>query len=717
MVSSEGMACDSRLHIGARACFFAVVLGLLGGVAWASGPGPSHVSVDGRWLILERRNPDGSLAPPVHYTAHGVDWSPAGRLTEADLASRRQAYADWSSVDIPAMAALGVDTVRLPIDPGIDAAGRAVLDELYSHGIMAIVTVDEETRNLTRIAQVVEAVKDHPAVLLWLVGNEWNINLYKGNPDCASVEAAAACTEEAAELIHSLDPDHPVATSYGDIEIDAPGLHLSDTERYVNEVAPSVDVWGVNLYRGPTFGNAFDQWRSISGKPLFVGEFGTDVLKIPEALPDEAMQAQWDLCLWNDLSHQLSSLHPELATLGGTVFEWNDEWWKVSPAGTHNTGGFYFPGAHPDDYANEEYFGLVDIDRNQRLAGQELSDVFGANPPKLPKGLVLGAASRGAAAAQYAGQYGYARFYGCGRPFYNRVGGGGGGRGFNAVVLDPASGEVVEPATNFDTYITRGECAANNPDAAMYALKAYLDAAPAGSVVLLAVADEAGLNADDSCSPYSSSSCFTSGLATLAALGSTKIGDYCFRDSWAMIAVKGSGALAEGLAGGEVVELGSGLPDPGAFTLDLSKAGSGGGTVTSTPAGIDCGSSCLSDEGSYPTGTLVDLAATPDAGSWFAGWTGDSDCSDSLVWMDGPRACTATFEIGCGPDTLQLRYHVVREPEHHQACTSIEADRGLRVAPSGRLELVSGQSVVLGDGFSVDAGGALTVAIEPDLLP
>src|SRR5438045_2141673 len=68
-----------------------------------------------------------------------------------------------------------VNTVRLVIDPGTDASGTAVLDQLYANGIMVIMTVDEGADNLTRVSQVVNFYKDHPAILMWMLGNEWNI--------------------------------------------------------------------------------------------------------------------------------------------------------------------------------------------------------------------------------------------------------------------------------------------------------------------------------------------------------------------------------------------------------------------------------------------------------------------------------------------------------------------------------------------------------------
>ncbi|MBI2487103.1 MAG: beta-propeller fold lactonase family protein [Deltaproteobacteria bacterium] len=77
------------------------------------------------------------------------------------------------------------------------------------------------------------------------------------------------------------------------------------------------------------------------------------------------------------------------------------------------------------------------------------------------------------------------------------------------------------------------------------------------------------------------------------------------------------------------------------FALTVNKAGTGTGTVTSSPAGIDCGSDCTEN---YNANTQVTLTPTPDASSNFTGWSGDADCSDAVVIMDASKTCTATFE-------------------------------------------------------------------------
>src|SRR5687768_9977938 len=53
--------------------------------------------------------------------------------------------------------------------------------------------------------------------------------------------------------------------------------------------------------------------------------------------------------------------------------------------------------------------------------------------------------------------------------------------------------------------------------------------------------------------------------------------------------------------------------------LAVTLAGTGTGTITSAPAGIDCGTTCSA---SYPRDTIVTLTAVPATGSVFGGWTG-----------------------------------------------------------------------------------------------
>ena len=78
--------------------------------------------------------------------------------------------------------------------------------------------------------------------------------------------------------------------------------------------------------------------------------------------------------------------------------------------------------------------------------------------------------------------------------------------------------------------------------------------------------------------------------------------------------------------------------------LAVTRAGTGSGTVMSSPIGINCGSDCSEP---FASTTAVTLVATPAAGSVFIGWlgacTGNGACN---VSVSGPKSVSATFAPG-----------------------------------------------------------------------
>ncbi|BDG03922.1 InlB B-repeat-containing protein [Anaeromyxobacter oryzae] len=82
-------------------------------------------------------------------------------------------------------------------------------------------------------------------------------------------------------------------------------------------------------------------------------------------------------------------------------------------------------------------------------------------------------------------------------------------------------------------------------------------------------------------------------------------------------------------------------PPPGKHAVAVLKTGDGGGTVTSAPSGIDCGKTCTA---SFDDGATVTLAATPDAGSTFSGWSGAcSGTGACVVKVDEDVTVTVAF--------------------------------------------------------------------------
>lgn len=88
-------------------------------------------------------------------------------------------------------------------------------------------------------------------------------------------------------------------------------------------------------------------------------------------------------------------------------------------------------------------------------------------------------------------------------------------------------------------------------------------------------------------------------------------------------------------------------------TFDVTVSVSGNGSVSSSPAGIECGSDCSE---SYEDGTDVLLIATPDSGyklsAWSGACSGNVDCN---LTVDQNLSVTATFvEDNTGGGTLAI---------------------------------------------------------------
>jgi hypothetical protein len=78
--------------------------------------------------------------------------------------------------------------------------------------------------------------------------------------------------------------------------------------------------------------------------------------------------------------------------------------------------------------------------------------------------------------------------------------------------------------------------------------------------------------------------------------------------------------------------------------LTVTQAGGGAGTVTSSPSGVNCGTTCSA---TFNGGTVVTLMAAPSGNDLFQGWSGAcSGTASCTITMDAAKAVTATFGAG-----------------------------------------------------------------------
>ena len=172
----------------------------------------------------------------------------------------------------------------------------------------------------------------------------------------------------------------------------------------------------------------------------------------------------------------------------------------------------------------------------------------------------------------------------------------------------------------------RAVTATFNSSTTTYALTLTKAGTGAGTVT----SSPAGISCGSSCSAnYASGTSVT--LTAAAASGSTFAG-------WSG-ACTGTGACTVSLTAARAVT--ATFNGSSSFALSVTKAGTGTGTVTSSPTGVNCGSTCSAN---YASNSSVTLTAAAASGSTFAGWSGACTGTGSCVLsMTAARNVTATF--------------------------------------------------------------------------
>ena len=182
----------------------------------------------------------------------------------------------------------------------------------------------QKDRMKASVRQMVLDFKDEPFLLMYVIGNENTYSWTQTNAYSHPVQYAQF-VEEVVQMIHSLDPNHPVSICQGDVDF------LSTIAQY----APSVDIYGANVYRGANFGNFWQQIQTTYGKPALILEYG-NIHPLVGGVMDEAAQQATHLSNWQDIASNgyLGSGYGN--AIGGVAFSWMDKWWPVGSASVHD---------------------------------------------------------------------------------------------------------------------------------------------------------------------------------------------------------------------------------------------------------------------------------------------------------------------------------------------------------------------------------------------
>jgi hypothetical protein len=251
-----------------------------------------------------------------------------------------------------------INTIRTYV-PILDVT---VLDKFAAAGIKVIIgfsNYDDTFRypdiNHGSYLTYINTYKNHKAILMWELGNEYNYHPEWFNGD---VNNWFTILNNAALAVHTADPNHPVSTAHGEV----PALSVLTS-------CPAVDVWGMNVYRGDNPAGAITDFAARSTKPCYLSESGGDKYNNIQARENQQDQATANLTIWNHVKDNLN------VCSGMAFFEFVDEWWKGGNNSIHDTSGFSMSIPY-DNYANEEWWGIVDIDRNITLSYTSLKNAF-----------------------------------------------------------------------------------------------------------------------------------------------------------------------------------------------------------------------------------------------------------------------------------------------------------------------------------------------------
>ncbi len=229
---------------------------------------------------------------------------------------------------------------------------------------------DPRVRDLliSEVTGMVNDYKDTPGLLMFLLGNENNYGLFWEGAETEDIpvedrKSTARATHlyklfnEATVVMKDIDSSHPVAICNGDL------LFLD----IIAEECKDVDIFGVNMYRGASFGDAFQRVKDVLNVPIMFTEFGADAFNVIDNAEDQQSQAYYMVNNWKEIYENASGLGKAGNSIGGFTFQFSDGWWKFGQTtnlSVQDNNASWSNGGYLQDYVagennmNEEWFGI-----------------------------------------------------------------------------------------------------------------------------------------------------------------------------------------------------------------------------------------------------------------------------------------------------------------------------------------------------------------------
>ncbi|TVZ57224.1 glycosyl hydrolase family 2 [Lutibacter sp. Hel_I_33_5] len=306
------------------------------------------VSVNKRQLLLNN----------IPYLIKGVCYHPV------PIGSDKRSF-ETIDKDLELMVEAGINTIRvyMPIDD------VKVLNKIESVGLKVIIgfgyndSKDKFNIHSGNFITYINTYKNHNAILMWELGNEYNYHPEWFNDDIKNWYNAM---NEAAAKIHEIDSNRPVSTAHGDLPNEQ-ALSLS----------PNIDVWGMNVYRMVVPETIFPEWEAISSKPMYLSEVGGDSYLAKAVEGFEQGENQEAQAHANKVILDKIFDNQEIC-FGTTLFSFTDGWWKAGNNDKQDVGGWApnSTGIPYDGAPNEEYWGIVDIHRNKKKTFKVVKEKF-----------------------------------------------------------------------------------------------------------------------------------------------------------------------------------------------------------------------------------------------------------------------------------------------------------------------------------------------------